>query len=189
MTKKVPTLFSKVKERAGNVSAEYADNFIDEILANIHFGDNATDNINLRPEFEARLFVGTPKRGNKSRWKSAISQDEDNLEYNLPNSLNYDEYNWSEAAGPMRKNEGLHISDDEILRMIEEDPELIRHNFNWYNNQMDYWDDDDIRLWNKNKDKVFVPTEQIQLDPMMYTGQEYPPWVRGKANKLISGED
>ena len=122
---------------------------------------------------------------------------------------------YEEAQGPLPFHEALNVSPETLWRAIAENPEIARGHYNkvlegaraekdraarnfdrvMQNPRVDPEDaeyelEDATEYLNdvKNAEKYMFP-EGVELDPATYLGDEYAPWVRQRANKLVTGED
>ena len=106
-----------------------------------------------------------------------------------------------EVQGPIPFNKRWNLTVDQLIDAFGENPTPIMKEMDNREKEASKWKattnnphfQERAEEWlsdiQKARGKLFVPDEQIQLDPQMYLDQSYAPWVHKKALKLITGED
>ena len=143
-------------------------------------------------------FLGTSKKYGYSEYKEGTGEDGNTPLEDVTDQLKswmpfVDDWNVSPLQGPPDKDHW--VMSPEAAWEIVTSPKWMKHRFDddmesAIENSAGYIDPEaNLKSLKDIGSKAFVSDKKIQADPMLYIDEEYPPWVRKKANKLISGED
>ena len=190
-----------------DVAGDYTTNILGDMMYRGY--DAAMDGKDMEKAMRDAYRVYTPKR----LWQNTTSGERTYSTSNPSNIWGLRE-NWQEVPGPLPKDYSRTLSEDEAMDLLTGDNgRLLRKEYGDHVKEYQKYVDDikknasmfgfdpnelspedlanEESMLKKKLEalkRMDTPDEQIMLDPQMYMGEEYAPWIRSKASKYINGE-